>query len=252
MNGELLLDTGLTLLHILAGVGILRLMHLRGCTGAERYFWSLAAVGTFARPLSLLWAVPGKSLELAGVTLFVTVLFAFSRPIQKTTRTEAEVATGLAREARLTAEISTLKAFIRGFPVAGGTFTAPTDDGAGLNFIWGTEHWFPFHGIEDLSVEDGVGTAHYALNPEVARSAVFRAVHRRVSAGGPPEGDDRDTFRSKPLAWRAWPGPDGGVSMAALHIPEGAMPAQRPPEEVRATQAAVTNMLQRWEASYVP
>lgn len=144
-------------------------------------------------------------------------------------------------------ELEAIRAFAKGMPLAGATFTRPAD---GMRFVWGTDHWFPFHDIPDLAVEEAVGTSHYELNPEVASNAAYKAVHQRISRGGPPEGDVGEQFLGKPLAWTAWGGPDGTVSLAAIRVPAQEMPAPRPPQEVRAQHNALMAVIGRLEGHY--
>lgn len=86
-------DIALAVVHILAGWGILSVMHSRGCRGTERLFWIIAAFSAFTRPVSLFVPFWGRSLELTGVVAFTGVCWwAWSSTgVRTTTKTPADV-----------------------------------------------------------------------------------------------------------------------------------------------------------------
>ena len=96
----------LAVVHVLAGWGILSVMHSRGCKGTERLFWIVAAISTFTRPISLFVPIWGRLLELVGVVLFVGVCWLAwsSNGVRTTTRTPKDLTDATGKLEALLAE----------------------------------------------------------------------------------------------------------------------------------------------------
>lgn len=260
-----MIDFGLTAVHLGIALGLFYTMHRRGYASPGFLLWLFAGIASALRPVSIYYPEVGKPLELTAVVAFFVVLLFYPGPIRdmqetlrrltdlradnKGLKTRVEEAETRAKAAE--ARIEVHKAFERGLPIAAATFTAPDDLGGGLHFIWGSEPWLPLHDKHELTLERAVGLSHYTMNPEVAENETFRQVHLRVSKTGRPEGDPNDFFNGSSIAWTAWSGPSGGVSMAALRV-DGAGPVDsRSPDEIRAHYKAVEEMLSRLEAHHV-
>lgn len=251
------LNALLSVTHVGIGLALLYTMHRRGYEGLGWLLWATASFGAFLRPLSLYFPIAGKATELGGVCGFLLVLIFLPGAVREATLTQTEgralvnkIKDLTQRLAKALARIEVHKAFEKGLPIAAATFTRPTHDGGGMHLIWGSTPWLPFH-KHYMEIEEAVGRSHYEMNPEVDQNEAFRQVHVRVSQTGKPEGDGDDFFSGKPLAWAAWGGPDGGVSMAAIRVEGGGPPEQRSPNEIRAHYRAVEEMLTRLEEHHV-
>lgn len=253
------LNISLTVLHIAAGIGILNVANARGCRGMEAMFWGLAAAGTFTRPFSLYFPTHGKGLELVGVGLFVFVLYWLSGDVKRTKHTVSEVRALVSKVKALTQELAaanslirSLQTFIKGIPMAAATFTAPADDGGGMNLIYGTRLWNPFHKHVGVSIEESIGRSHYDMNPEVADNDEFRAAHVKVSREGVTVASADSFYSGAALAWVVYPGEDGGISIAAARTETGetADPTPQTDAEIRAWHRYAAAALAQIEAHH--